>query len=86
MSRPRPWWGIGGWRDLRRASLGDGLLVWWVADVWAPACLGSVNRLRELGVRGVCGAAHESDPFLQIRFSHSTVKGKSVMKGSNGSR
>lgn len=66
--------------------MGNGLLVWWVANFWAPACLGSVNRLRELGVCGVCGAAHESDPFLQIRFSHSAVKGKSVIKGSNGSR
>lgn len=39
-------------------------------------CPGSVDRLRELRVRGVRGAAHQGDPFLQTGLSHPAVKGK----------
>ena len=71
-------WGFGS--DGMQGGLCWGLacLCGWSVTLWAPACLGSVNRLRELCVCGVCGAAYKSDPFVQIGFSHSTVKGKNV--------
>lgn len=63
---PAPGGGSGGaWEPLAQ----------WVPDILAPRP-GSADRLRELRVCGVRGAAHQGDPVLQTGLSHPAVQGK----------
>lgn len=74
---PAPGGGSGGaWEPLWPAGpLGEAPLAQWVPDILAPRP-GSADRLRELRVCGVRGAAHQGDPVLQTGLSHPAVQGK----------
>ena len=72
-----PGWGLGG--DGNAATRGARGRSRWhgVPGILAPRP-GSADRLRELRIRGVRGAAHQGHLVLQTGLSHPTVEGKTV--------
>ena len=72
-----PGWGLGG--DGNAATRGARGRSRWhgVPGILAPRP-GSADRLRELRIRGVRGAAHQGHLVLQTGLSHPTVEGKMV--------